>query len=201
MKNAWPVKAQALGGRHYKLNPEGAPYVDQNFDVYSVEYTFADGGKFIMDGRCMNGCTQIYSSYAHGTKGNAIVSSAYDCGLPSCTFKGLSPERSKLIWESKVPGDEQDPYLNEWNDLVDAIRNDKPYNEVERGVYASAVSSLGRKAAHTGQEITLEDFMKSDQEYAPGVDKLTMDSPAPVLADAKGMYPLPEPGRKGLSEY
>ena len=45
MKNAWPVKAQALGGRHYKLNPEGVPYVDQNFDTYSVEYTFADGAK------------------------------------------------------------------------------------------------------------------------------------------------------------
>jgi len=38
MKNAWPVKAQAVGGRHYRGN-----YVDQNFDSYSVEYTFADG--------------------------------------------------------------------------------------------------------------------------------------------------------------
>jgi hypothetical protein len=106
-----------------------------------------------------------------------------------------------LIWESKIKPEEQDPYLNEWNDLVDAILNDKPYNEVERGVYASAVSSLGRKAAHTGQEITLDDFMKSEQEYAPDADKWTMDSPAPLLADAKGMYPLPEPGLKGLSEY
>src|SRR6266700_6332647 len=48
MKNAWPVKAQAVGGRHYRGN-----YVDQNFDSYSVEYTFADGAKFFMDGRCM----------------------------------------------------------------------------------------------------------------------------------------------------
>jgi predicted dehydrogenase len=36
MKNQWPVKAQALGGRHYKVSPEGVAYVDQNFDVYSV---------------------------------------------------------------------------------------------------------------------------------------------------------------------
>jgi hypothetical protein len=48
MKNAGPVKAQALGGRHYRLNSEGKPCVDQNFDVYSVEYTFADGAKLIM---------------------------------------------------------------------------------------------------------------------------------------------------------
>ncbi len=201
MKNAWPVKAQALGGCHYKLNPQGVPYVDQNFDVYSVEYTFADGAKFIMDGRCMDGCKEIYSSYAQGTKGNAIISSAYDCGLPSSTFKGQKPDRANLIWESKIKPEEQDPYLNEWNDLVDAILNDKPYNEVERGVYASAVSSLGRKAAHTGQEITLDDFMKSEQEYAPDADKWTIDSPAPVVADAKGMHPLPQPGLKGLAEY
>ncbi len=55
MKNAWPVKAQALGGRHYRKSPEGLDYVDQNFDTYSVEYTFADGTKFFFDGRCMDG--------------------------------------------------------------------------------------------------------------------------------------------------
>jgi len=33
MKNSWPVKAQALGGRHYRQSPEGVTYVDQNFDT------------------------------------------------------------------------------------------------------------------------------------------------------------------------
>ena len=51
MKNAWPTQAQALGGRHYR-----GDYVDQNFDTYSVEYTFPDETKFIMDGRCIGGC-------------------------------------------------------------------------------------------------------------------------------------------------
>src|SRR5881392_3325671 len=86
MKSAWPVKAQALGGRHYKTNSEGQPYVDQNFDAYSVEYTFADGAKMYMDGRCMNGCNDIYSSYAHGSKGMAVVSASSDCQPPSRTF-------------------------------------------------------------------------------------------------------------------
>ena len=62
-------------------------------------------------------------------------------------------------------------------------------------------SSMGRKAAHTGQEITLEEFLKSDQEYAPGVDKLRMDSPPPLLADANGRYPIPEPGIKRQLEF
>lgn len=97
MKNAWPVKAQGLGARNYRISPEGAPYVDQNFDVYSVEYTFADGARLIMDDRCINGCKQIYSSYAQGTKGNAIISSSGDCGQPSSLFSGLMPDRAKLI--------------------------------------------------------------------------------------------------------
>jgi predicted dehydrogenase len=201
MKGGWPVKAQALGGRQYRFNSEGQVCVDQNFDVYSVEYTFADGGKFIMDGRCIDNCKEIYSSYAHGTKGSAIISSGGDCGLPSKLFKTQGQAAGDLLWESNVPGAEQDPYLNEWNDLIAAIRNDQPYNETERGVYASAVSSLGRVAAHTGQEITLDQFLNSSREYAPDLEKLTMDSPAPLRSDANGRYPIPEPGVKRDAEY
>ena len=85
--------------------------------------------------------------------------------------------------------------------MVDAIRNDKPFNEVEYGVKASLVSSLGRKAAHTGTEITFDDMMNDEQEYAPGVDKWTMDSPAPVQANAEGKYPIPLPGIERNREY
>jgi len=201
MKNAWPVKAQALGGRHYRQSPEGITYVDQNLDTYSVEYTYADGTKFFLDGRCIMGCTDIYSSYAHGSKGIAVVSKSGDCGMPSSIHKGQDPTRSNMVWESKVSRDEGNPYQNEWNDLVDAIRNDKPYNEVERGVKGSLVTSLGRMAAHTGQEITYEQILNSDHEMAPGLDKLTMDSPAPLRPNSEGRYPIPEPGIVKDREY
>jgi predicted dehydrogenase len=201
MKNAWPIKAQAVGGRHYRTNPDGVPYIDQNFDSYSVEYTFADGAKMYMDGRCINGCNDIYSSYAHGSKGLAIVSKANDCGFPSSTFKGQNPQRSNMLWTSKAVQDEQDPYLNEWNDLMEAIRNDKPYNEVKRGVEASLVTSMGRMAAHTGQEITFEEILNNEHEYAPEVDKLTMDSAAPLVANSDGKYPIPMPGITKDREY
>ena len=136
----------------------------------------------------------IYSSYAHGTKGIAIVSKSGDCGPPSSIHKGQNPDRASKIWQSKTPAGQRSPYQNEWNDLVDAIRNDKPYNEVEHGVYASLVGSLGRKAAHTGREITLEAMLNSAKEYAPGADKWTMDSPAPLQAGPNGKYPIPMPG-------
>jgi predicted dehydrogenase len=196
MKNAWPVKAQALGGRHYRRD-----FIDQNFDVYSVEYTFGDGAKLIMDGRCMAGCENIYSSYAHGTQGSAVVSRSGDCGAPSSIYSGQQPDRDQRTWQSEIPPGEGNPYQNEWNDLVDAIRNDKPYNEAERGVMASVVSSLGRAAAHTGVEMTLDEMLNSEIEYAPGADKWTMDSPPPVQSDADGNYPVPQPGLVTDREY
>jgi len=201
MKDTWPVKAQAVGGRHYKTSPEGVAYVDQNFDTYSVEYTYADGSKFFMDGRCIEGCHQIYSSAAHGTKGMAIVSRSSDCGRPSSIYRGQNPDRANRTWVSEVGRAEQNPYQNEWNDLMDAIRNDKPYNETESGVKTSLVTSMGRMAAHTGQEITYEQILNCDHEMAPGLDKLTMDSPAPLRPNSEGRYPIPEPGIVKDREY
>jgi len=201
MKNGWPVKAQALGGRHYRRSPDGKEYVDQNFDVYAVEYTYADGTTFTFDGRCMTGCKDIFSSYMHGTKGMAIASRNGDCGMPSAIFKGQSPQRADMVWESKVNPDERDPYQNEWNELVSAIRNNKPHNEVKRGVEASLVTSMGRMAAHTGQEITYEDMLNCDHQFAPGLENMTKDSPAPLQAGPDGKYPVPMPGITKNREY
>jgi len=203
MKNAWPIKAQGIGGRTYRNAPDGSPYVDQNFDSYSVEYTFADGCKMYMDGRCMIGATPIYSSYAHGSKGMAIVSKQGDCGRPSSTFRTQNPTSESMIWKSKEnkDGSIDDPFNNEWADLLEAIRNDKPFNEAASGVMASVTTSLGRYAAHTGQEVTFDEFLNHEHEYAPGVDKFTFDSPAPVQADKDGKYPIPQPGIKTKREY
>jgi predicted dehydrogenase len=201
LKGSWPVKAQALGGRHYRQSPEGVTYIDQNLDTYSVEYTYADGTKFFFDGRCINGCNDIYSSHLHGSKGTAIGSKSGDCGQPSSIHNGLDPTRENMVWESRVPRDERDPYQNEWNDLMDAIRDDKPYNEVRRGVEASLVTSMGRMAAHTGQEITFEQMLNCEHEMAPGLDRLTADSAAPLQAGPDGRYPVPQPGIVKNREY
>ncbi|HMJ89438.1 MAG TPA: Gfo/Idh/MocA family oxidoreductase [Candidatus Acidoferrum sp.] len=201
MKNAWPIKAQALGGRHYRTDSSGEAYVDQNFDSYAVEYTFADGAKFYMDGRCNSGAVPMYFSHVHGTKGMAIAARQGDYSGPSSIHKGQLPTRDSMLWQSKVAAKDNDPYLNEWNDLITAIRNDKPYNEVPFGVEASVVTSMGRKAAHTGQEVTYEDMLNDDMEYAPDADKWTMDSPPPIVADANGKYPVPMPGKTKKHEY
>ena len=105
----------------------------------------------------------------------------------------------ELLWAFPQP--EVNPYQLEWDDLIDAIRQDKPYNEVKRGAETSLVTSMGRMAAHTGQIVKFEDILNCPHEFAPHVDQLTMDSSAPLLLGADGKYPVPQPGITTQQEY
>lgn len=194
MKDAWPVKAQAAGGRHYR-----GDNVDQNFDSYSVEYTFADGAKLYLVGRTMDGCYGEHSSYCHGTKGSGIISARGHAPSHCRLFKNQDMSDANISWTYGKP--EPNPYQNEWDDLIAAIREDKPYNETERGTEASLQAVLGRMAAHTGQVITRDQLIKHDHEFAPQADALTLESPAPLVADADGKYPIPQPGKVTDREY
>ena len=151
VKDAWPVKAEASGARTYRNG-----CIDQNFDTYSVEYTFEDGSKFFLEGRNLDGCKSEFASYAHGSKNSAVISTAAHSPAKCRIYKGQKLGSKKdLIWA--VPQPEPNPYQLEWDHLVEAIRTDHPYNEVERGVKASLVTSMGRMAAHTGEVITFDD--------------------------------------------
>ncbi|NQT39654.1 MAG: Gfo/Idh/MocA family oxidoreductase, partial [Planctomycetes bacterium] len=145
MKGAWPVEAHATGGRHYR-----GQSVDQNFDSYSVEYTFADGTKLFLGGRCIAGCESHFGGYAHGSKGLGTIDSN-TTGRGTCrTYSGHNAVEDKLLWKASP---EPNPYQLEWDDLIEAIRQDTPYNEAARGAEASLVTSMGRMAAHTGKVI------------------------------------------------
>jgi predicted dehydrogenase len=206
MKGAWPVEAQALGGRHYRGDS-----LDQNFDVYAVEYTYPDGTKLFFDGRNMRGARDEFASYAHGSKGSAVISTLSHTPGMTRIYKGQNiprvtsrsqlplPPDPNLVWAFPQP--EKSPYQWEWDDLTAAIRADKPYNEVPRGAEASLVASMGRMAAHTGQIITFDQMLNCPHEFAPDVDKLTMDGPAPLRLGPDGKYPVPEPGIKKDREY
>ncbi len=194
MKDAWPVEAKGSGARHYRED-----YVDQNFDTYSVEYTFDDGTKLFLNGRTMPGCHDEFASYAHGTKAAATISTAAHTPAKCKIYKGQKFSNKEIAWQADP--NEPNPYQLEWNHLIAAIREDRPYNEVERGVQASLVTSMGRMAAHTGQIITYDDMLNCEHEFAPGIESLTMDSPAPLLADKDGRYPVPQPGLVTEREY
>jgi predicted dehydrogenase len=194
MKDAWPIKAQGVGGRHFRGNN-----IDQNFDCYSVEYTFADGAKLLLEGRTMDHCHQEFASYAHGSKGSAVISSNSHWPSKCRTFRGQNMTDREITWQ--CPEEKVDPYQLEWDRLIADIRNDKKHNEAKRGAEASLVTAMGRMAAHTGQVITWKHILDCDHEFAPEVDKLTLESPAPLLAGSDGKYPVPQPGNRKKREF
>ncbi len=194
MKEAWPVRAQGMGGRLYR---DGA--VDQNFDHYSVEYTFADGTKLFLNSRYEPGCHEEFASYAHGTKGAAVISTFVHTPAKCRIYNRHEMTLSNLQWAFPQP--EPNPYQLEWDHLIDAIRQDKPFNEVKRGAEASLVVAMGRRAVHTGQVVAFEEMLNCDEEFAPDVDKLTADSAAPLKAGPDGRYPSPQPGIKKTLEF
>jgi len=194
MKDAWPVQAKGTGGRHYR-----GKNVDQNFDIYSIEYTFPDGAKLLLEGRTIPGCYQEFASYAHGTKGSAIISSSGHSPAHCKLFKGQNFSSKDMIW--RFPSEEPDPYQLEWDHLVEAIRKDRPYNEAKRGAEASLVTAMGRMSAHTGQLVTFDQMLNHEHELAPGLDELTMASAAPLLSDSDGKYPVPRPGITRKREF
>lgn len=214
MKNKFPVEAKAVGGRHYKTierNGVVMEAVDQNFDSYGVEYTFDDGTKAIYEGRNMAGCHQEFAAYAHGTKGSAVISSQSHVPARSRIYSDQNIDlnwRGKpenLVWAFPMgPRGESlegNPYDIEWEVLIEAIREGKEHNEVERGIAASVTTSMGRMAAHTGQIVTYDQMLNSEHVMAPNVKELTLDGDSPLMPDADGRYPIPEPGIKKDREY
>ncbi|MCL4855308.1 MAG: gfo/Idh/MocA family oxidoreductase, partial [Bryobacteraceae bacterium] len=173
--------------------------------------TYPDGTRLFFDGRNMAGCRDEFASYAHGSKGSAVISTLVHTPGMTRIYKGHNiprvsnrselplPENPNLVWAFPQP--ERSPYQYELDDLMDAIRNDKPYNEVRRGTEASLVTSMGRMAAHTGQIVTYDQILNCPHEFAPDVDKLTAESPAPLQMGPDGKYPMPEPGIKKDREY
>lgn len=197
MKDAWPIEAKGFGGRHYR-----GDYIDQNFDTYTTEYTFKDGSKLMLEGRTIPGCHQEFASFAHGSKGSAVISNAGHWPSRARIFKGQNiGNNDDLVWQYGPEKADINPYQLEWNDLMDAIRQDKPYNECKRGAEASLVTSMGRMACHTGQIVTWDDMLNCEHEFAPNIEQLTMEGPSPLMADANGKYPVPQPGISKKREY
>ena len=186
MKDAWPVAGQGHGGTHYR-----GDCIDQNFDTYSVEYTFADGAKLLLEGRNIAGCHDEFASYAHGTKG-------LGGDLDLVPLAGQVPHLQGTEDRQEEPGLGLPPARAESLParVGPSHRGDsqgQPYNEVKRGVEASLVTSMGRMAAHTGQVVTFDDMLNCHHEFAPDLDKLTMYSPAPCKPAPTASTPFPSP--------
>jgi predicted dehydrogenase len=188
MKDAWPVKAEANGGRQMRAKID-----DQNFDNYSVEYTFADGTKFFYFGRTIPKAASKFGLFGHGVKHAFQVSGQGHHPARSAIFKGQEIDANNTVWTANKS--ETQPYRQEWIDLVEAVVKNTPYNEAVRGAQASIATVMGRFAAHTGQAVTYDEMLNCPDDLTAGVESLTDSSPAPLLANADGTYPVPYPGK------
>jgi len=184
-KGAWPVKAQAFGGRCY-------PEAGNLFDHYTVEYTFADGAKLFAFTRGMHGCWGEYADYAHGAKGSAVLMTNLSQPSPKI-YNSQVMSKETLAW--RYEGPDPNPYHAEWQVLLDAIRQNKPHNEARRAAEANFAGLLGRMAAHSGTYVSWDEALKSDFQYVKDIDHMTFETPAPLQAGPDGIYPAPQPGR------
>lgn len=182
-KNQWPVSVQGMGGRQVRQEP------DQLWDHYAAEYSFADGTRMLAQGRHMSQCFDFFGDVLHGTTGCGVLGE----GIPDPRlYQGHKPDNSRLNFRYRGPA--SDPYQNEHDQLFAAIRADRPYNETERAAKSCFTAIMGRMACDCGKALTWDEALASNLKLAPGLDALTLDSPAPVQPDADGRYPIAVPG-------
>jgi predicted dehydrogenase len=188
VKNAWPVSAQGMGGRQVRTES------DQLFDHYAAEYTFPDGTRLMAEGRHMTGCWDFFGDVIHGSTGSAVLGE----GIPNPRlYKNHQQTSENLLWQYR--GQPCNHYQREHDLLFNAIRNDQPYNEVERSARACLVGIMGRMAIESGQKITWDEALSSNVELAPGLEHCTFDSKPPVEPNANGRYPVAMPGQTKTS--
>ncbi len=121
------------------------------FDHQVLEYAFDDGIRMFAQTRQLLGCWTRSTAKVLGAKGSA--------DLFGGRIEGANPWRMR----GKMPN----PYQIEHDVLMDAIRRDKPHNEVEHAAAATLVGIMGRAASYFGQKITWEQVMNSQAALAP----------------------------------
>jgi predicted dehydrogenase len=187
IKDSWPVSAHGVGGRF-----AGSTDCSQNLDSYSIEYTFADGTKALVTGRYIPNCREDFATYIHGTRCAAKFSGNVHAPT-SWLYKDQRIDQANIAWQPEK--ETVNPWQAEWDVLLAAIRQDRPHNEGRRAALSNLGAIMGRAAVHTGKIITWEEMLASNFQFCSNVDALTVNSPAPVQADAQGRYPAPIPGK------
>jgi predicted dehydrogenase len=187
IKDSLPVTAHGVGGRI-----ADSADCSQNLDSFSAEWTYGDGTKAYDVVRYIPKCHDEFATYIHGTKRAAQFSGNIHAATVR-TYKDQRMTRDNIAWEA--PKEELTAWQAQWNDFLDAIRNNKPMNQAKRAAQSNLAAIMGRAAIHMGRIITWDEAMASEFRFCPEIDHLTPDSPAPVREDARGRYPVPVPGQ------
>ena len=177
VKGTHPASCQGMGGREVRTGIDHG----EIFDHHAVEYKYGDGSYMFSQCRHIRGCWNSVSEHVQGTPGRASVSGPH----------ALADNDGKQTW--RFPGGGKNPYQQEHDDLFDAIRNNKPFNEAFYGAYSTLTAVMGRMATYSGKMITAEDALNSNENTMPEV--LGWEAAPPTLPDEDGRYAIPIPGK------
>jgi predicted dehydrogenase len=168
MKDEPPVKCVAHGGRQTRTAPE----FGNIFDHFSVVYEYANGARGFHFSRQQAGCFSDNSDYIMGADGVAHIVRA---------FSGPFVVKGKNSWrfrEDKLTN----MYQNEHDEFFASIRTGKPINDGIRMAHSTLLAIMGRMAAYTGQEITWEQAMNSQETLIPAEMNWKVPVPVPAVA-------------------
>ena len=156
-----PVKAVSLAGRQVRTD---AAY-GHIFDHFATEYEYANGVKMLSMCRQIDGTASRVSEHLVGSKG---------------TSNGNTWIRGEKAW--RFDGERPNPYMLEHRNLFASIREGKPINEGVQVAESTMTAILGRMAAYTGQEITWEQAMASQEALVPTNLEMGMKLGVPSVA-------------------
>ena len=182
-----PVACQGYGGRVLRRAP------DERIDTALCEFIFDDGRKMTMHAKCFPNTWGCFQGVVHGTKGSAVVGEQVNDPKMFADYNALKDRRQGAIWTPTSQGN--DSYQTEHDRFFKAIREDQPWNEMDRGIGATFVPILGRMAVDTGQYVTTDMAWSSTFKYVDDIANMSFDKPAPVLPDENGDYAHPIPGQ------
>ncbi len=171
-----PVVARGMGGREVRNAPENGQIYDHHF----IEYEYADGTILYSQARQIPNCVRDISESAIGTLGRA--------NLMQREFTISGPNAKTKRFRKNEDGHQLEHYP-----FFKAIREDLEHNEAERGANATMTAILGRMSNYSGQNVTWDDAMASNQQLVPD-GLVDFSSEAPVHADKDGRYPIAIPG-------
>jgi predicted dehydrogenase len=154
VKGAYPVSAVGMGGRQVRTGPE----FGNIFDHHGVVYEFADGAKLFSNTRQIKGCFGEMSAQVVGSKGRANINERISRG-------GIYIERGGDKWTYE--GEDNPIYQTEHDELFASIRAGKPINNGEYMAHSTLLAILGRMATYTGQKVTWEQALNSQEDLTP----------------------------------
>ncbi len=176
MKQGYPVRASGMGGCQSARNSD----CGEIFDHHAVEFEYADGSRCSSQCRHIKGCWDSVSEHAVGTKGSVDTADGRDFVI-----------KGSHAWKYKGK-QTMSPWQAEHYPFFDAIRNNKDYNEAERGALSTMTAILGRMATYSGRIIEFDKALNSELVLAP--DTISWDAKPKPQCGSDGLYPMPIPG-------